>query len=67
MSERSLTERPWPLGIDTHDPEQVAGFLIRLGYDAENVVNTLGQRCNVDRITARRIVRDAQRDNTGGH
>lgn len=54
------------IGINPRDPEQAAGFLIRMGYDRDNVVNSLVSACNVDRITARRIV-DAQLPNTGGH
>lgn len=55
----------FPLDLDTRDPEQSAGFLIRMGYDADNVVNALVQHCRIDRITARRIV-DAQRSTEGG-
>lgn len=45
-----------PLGFDTHDPEAIADFSLGLGYEPEDVVNTLVKRCNLDRMTARRIV-----------
>lgn len=53
---RAGREKRWPLDLDTRDPEQVASFTLGLGYDADKVVNTLVERCKLDRITARQIV-----------
>lgn len=74
-SDRSLAGRTgvyggrrkrWPLDLDTHDPESIASFTLGLGYDEESVVTTLVKRCNLDRITARSIVRDVAHKPLGG-
>lgn len=55
-------ENRWPLGIDHRDPEAFADFGLSLGYDADDVVKTLVSRCNLDPITARRIVESVARN-----
>jgi hypothetical protein len=59
-------ENPHPLGLDTKDPEGIASFGLYLGYDEDNIVQGIVERCNLDRITARRIVKDAARNNQMG-
>lgn len=61
--ERDLGGRKnrWPLGFDHHDPEGWAEFSLGLGYEPESVVESLVARCNVDLLTARRIVADVAR------
>lgn len=56
----------WPLGFDTHDPEGAAAFCLGLGYPEDDVVNTLVEQCNVDRITARLTVREYVRNQQQG-
>lgn len=59
-----------PLGLDLHDPEGVAEFLLGVGYDHDNVAAALTRRCGVDRLTAQRIVSDVAHPTTtipGGH
>lgn len=55
----------WPTALDPSDPEGIADFLLGLGYDREKVVNTLCDRCSLDRITARRIVTDVVQQQGG--
>lgn len=56
--DRGGRKKRWPLDLDTRDPEGVADFTLGLGYSHESVVNTLINRCSLDRITANRIVDD---------
>lgn len=60
-------KRP-PRTLDLSDPEAVAGFLARIGYDQANIARALVARCDVDQLTAQRIVSDAcaQLTTTGG-
>jgi hypothetical protein len=58
----------WPLGLDSQDPKGMAGFLLGLGYERDNVANALATHCTVDYATARRIVDDvAATQQQGGH
>lgn len=50
------SKNQWPLDLDTHDPEGIASFCLGLGYDTDNVVRAIVERCKLDRITARQIV-----------
>jgi hypothetical protein len=52
----------WPLGFDIHDPEGWAEFALGLGYEPDNVVKSLVEKCNVEPLLARRIVADVARD-----
>lgn len=53
--------------LDTRDPDQTADFLVGLGYEPYAVVNTVAERCNLDRSTAQRVVNEACARKQGGH
>lgn len=46
--------------IDTSNPAQVAQFLLGLGYDKSQVVNTVEKRCTLSTSEAHEIVNAAQ-------
>lgn len=48
------------------DPGEIAVFCLGLGYEEDNVVNTLVRHCRLDRLTAQRIVADAALPLQGG-
>jgi hypothetical protein len=55
----------WPVALDDRDPKGIASFCLGLGYHFDTVVNTVVERCNLDRITAVRIVSE-QAQQQGG-
>ena len=46
------------LNLDLDDPRGIAGFLLRLGYDQDNVARAIVSKCGLDSGTAARIVAD---------
>lgn len=44
--------------LSLDDPRGIAGFLLRLGYEQDNVARALVSKCGLDTGTAARIVAD---------
>jgi hypothetical protein len=63
---RSGAQTRWPTALDPSDPEGMADFFLGLGYDVDNVSRCVVKHCNLDHITAKRIVTDVADQQQGG-